>query len=155
MSPHSNTSTQDDGATLLELIVVLAVAAAVAVLALPRMGAGIHKAGFRDAVLTLAADIQDVRSAAIRASAVQYFAIEPTRGLYWSSVTPRRCSLPPGASIAISGPGIVPASDGSMQLGFEPDGSAQGAVITLAVGASQAAINVDWLTGSSHVDWHR
>ena len=47
------------------------------------------------------------------------------------------------------------SGEGVAAFRFRPDGSSSGGKVTFSGHGQTASINVDWLTGRTHVDWGR
>lgn len=124
------------GFTLLEILVVLVILAlgfAVVAGAVPRRSTGLDLSTQTDA---LAGALRAARAQAMAEDRPVVFAALPD-GQGWRLDAAVHV-LPSGLRLSVAGgPALL----------FEPDGSASGGVITLAVRGRAAALRVDWLTG--------
>lgn len=116
------------GFTLVELVVVLAVVALVAVVVLPRLGWIVGAGDFAAAREHVVSELRIARGRAIEQR--QSTLVEPERlG---------------SAGVTLT---VAPA-DG---IRFHADGSSSGGRVALASGQRTATVTVDWLTGRVHV----
>lgn len=92
------------GFTLLELMLVLAVLAAVTVMAWPHLQPGLSRAGYRNAAMQLKSDLAEAREQAIHDGRIREFRMKPGTGRYLISV-----AMTAGKeSSLVSGEGLLP-----------------------------------------------
>ena len=150
-----HTRDREAGATLLELLIVVAILASVAALSLPRLGATASRISFQSSALQFAAALRAARSAAVWSNVEKTLTIDVERRVYWSDVQAAPRSVGANVSLAISGEGVEKTSTTTGRLRFRPDGSAGSATISLSDGQQTALVVVDWVTGATHVEWVR
>jgi general secretion pathway protein H len=134
------------GFTLIEMLVVLTVAAMIVGLALPRLTGAEEKATLRTASHQVAAALRTTRSLAMTKGHAEAFLVDTATGAFRAGPsTPAR--LPRGIQLAL----ITVASDRESasqgQIQFFADGSSTGGGVLLANGKLRGEVLVDWLTG--------
>jgi general secretion pathway protein H len=135
------------GFTLLELLIVLVIAAALVALVPPAINRVLPGVKLKGASQEMAAAIRFLRGWSVSQGEQGVFLLDLEKKYY--TITPRErvYEIPQGTDLK-----IVAASDeseGDQQGGirFFPDGSSSGGRITLSRGDSSHQIDVDWLTG--------
>lgn len=142
--------TQNAGFSLLELIVVLAVLAAVAALALPRARSALQNASLESTAVHLASALRLTRAGVIRSSQDKTLTFNPEQRVYWSDVEPRRRPVEGGITLTTINDAFERVGS-NRRIRFRPDGSATGGVIVLSDGSRQVRVTVDWLTGKTSI----
>jgi general secretion pathway protein H len=138
------------GFTLLEMMVVVAIVAALAMVALPRLELG-QGERLRTAVRLAVADLRILRDDAIR-NAVST-ALEPTANGYTLRPTGRKVTLPAGVTLGFAPPSASLLTDDRAEIIFFPDGSSTAGVISLQIrGAVVARISVAGIDGRATPD---
>jgi general secretion pathway protein H len=139
----------DDGFTLLELVVVLAVMGAVIGIVVSH--GPIHSIGLqtRAAAGTLAQTLRSARAMAIDRATDVNVVIDPPHHRFAADNGPIQ-ALAPGVALAFLPPAIKGPHDTGI-IRFSPDGSATGGEILLGSGVRQVRIDVQWLTGEVQV----
>jgi general secretion pathway protein H len=128
------------GFTLLELLVVLALAGMLMALVPPLLGKGGDRARLdhdRRAVLDC---LRQARGDAIVSGRTVAFLIDPDHRLYGVGKPDR--SLEAGVELAVEAPLAHPR-----EIHFFADGSASGGLVELANPAGRDRFQIDWLTG--------
>ena len=135
------------GFTLIEMLVVLTIAALIVGLALPRLTGAQEKASLRTAAHQVAAALRNTRSVAMTRGRTEAFVIDTANGAFRAGPTAAPGRLPRGVQ-----PTLVTvtadrdsASQGRIQ--FFADGSSTGGGVLLAAGKVHSQVLVDWLTG--------
>ena len=141
------------GFTLLELLVALAIFAAVIVLALPRLGRAPPPVSLRSTTLQLVADLRATRSAAQRSNVEKSLTIDIDGHSYRSDAQNKPQPIPAGISIELSGAGIETSSSGQKRLRFWPDGRADPGSFLLRFGQQSVVVTIDKLTSSTQIAW--
>jgi len=126
---------------------VLALMGLAYALALPVIGTGSAALELKSATRQLAAGLRKARSTAIARRQSAVLTLDVTGRLFAVSGDPKNYTLPKQVEIALltARSEQTKASEGSIR--FFSDGSSTGGRITLSVGESRQAVDVDWLTG--------
>jgi general secretion pathway protein H len=137
---------RQSGFTLLELLVVLAILAAVYALAVPTRPAAWRGGDVAGVARAVAADLRAARASAIAERREVVVAVDLERRSYGFDA--RAFGLPERDVREIT---LTVAPDekrrGGGLIRFYPDGSTSGGRIGLRFGANESAVTVDWLTG--------
>jgi len=126
---------RDDGQTLLEMLVALAVAAMVSLLVFPSLENGIGALGFRRAVHLVENDLYKAHALAIARQAAVF-------------VTPSRNGRGSQNGLVLRVPDGVGFTAVPSTIGFFPDGSSTGGALTLQDRARKVALTIDPVTGN-------
>ena len=127
---------RDDGFTLLEMLVVVAILGIVGTIVLSRGPARSARQDVRAATAILSGALRLARSQAIATDRPVAFTLDPaTRRWQVGTAAPAR--LPGTVSLLAPRRGIL----------FSPEGGSSGGDIAVASGTIRAVVGVDWLTG--------
>ena len=137
---------QEEGFTLLELIVVLSIAAMTATLVLPRVQSTASRTGLQATAQKLASALRLAHAEGLRQGIDQNVILDLQGRAFWSDAAPRHQSIDPAIQIAINDDGFEWAGQ-ERKIRFPAEGGATGGEIVLADGRNEARIAVDWLTG--------
>jgi general secretion pathway protein H len=135
------------GFTLLELLVVLALAALLLAVAPPLITAALPGAELKSSARRVAAGLRLAREEAIRSGGDVAFTLDVENRFFEIDGGFRRASLPRGLVLEIT------AAESEMRDGqvgsvrFYPDGSSTGGRVVLALGDRGWQVGVQWLTG--------
>jgi len=134
------------GVSLLEMLLVIALIAAISVLALAAMSGGREGMQLRSSAKQVATALRFTRTHAIATGRPQRFTLDPARHA-WTAPMGRNGAVPPNLSITFTGAREVQPRRGEGAIVFFPDGASTGGRVQL--GARKAAWNIDvaWLTG--------
>nr|WP_278249821.1 GspH/FimT family pseudopilin [Lysobacter enzymogenes] len=134
------------GMSLLEMLLVIALIAAIGVLTVGALNGGIAGIQLRSASKQIAAQLRYTRSQAIATGRSQKFTIDPAAHT-WRAPNGRSGDIPKTVGIVFTGAREVQPRRGEGAIMFFPDGASTGGRVKLH--AKQAAWNVDvaWLTG--------
>lgn len=140
------------GLSLIELLVVVALVAALAGLGAMAMSRALPGRELRDAAREVAAELRFTRAQAIATGRPQSFVID-VRSHAWRSVGDRQGTLPADIELlATAARQEQPARD-QAAIKFFPEGAATGGRIVLRRGGAAWRVDVAWLTGD--VSLHR
>jgi general secretion pathway protein H len=64
-------------------------------------------------------------------------------------------AIPRDVSIVYEVPAARANGEHTAEIRFRPDGSSSGGTIRIASARATALVEVDWLTGRTHIDWRR
>lgn len=134
----------DQGFTLMEMLIVLALLAVVAGIALPIARRQNDGVGLRAAAHQLAAHMRTARGAAIRDSTEKALVLDATGRRYWVVGVTKVQQLGKGVDLRVAG-----------TVRFFPDGTTSGGTVVLAGGGSTAEITLDALTSTPRLHWSR
>lgn len=135
------------GFTLLELLVVLFLMGLAYALAAPSIGAGAASLELKSATRQLAAGLRKARSVAITRQHEAVLTVDVGRHAFAVTGDEKIYPLPKRVEINLITAQTEQIQDQVGNLRFFPDGTSTGGLITLSVGESRQAINIDWLTG--------
>ena len=135
------------GFTLLELMLVLVIAAASYVLVIRFTGSGVSGAELKSAARTVAAGLRAARSDAIATQDSASLMLDLERRVIQVSGSHRPYALPDRVDLKLytAQSEIVDERQGAIR--FYPDGSSTGGRVTIASKERQFLVDVDWLTG--------
>jgi general secretion pathway protein H len=137
----------EEGFTLVEMLVVLAILALTTTFAVPLLSGGSEGLRLDMASSELAAALRVTRSAAITRNVQMALMIDVDRRTFSSTVVSERPFAPNIEAKLTFASGMRSApSDGGFQ--FFPDGSSTGGDVTLSLRGKQTKLCVDWLTGT-------
>ena len=135
------------GFTLLEIIIVLAIGAAIYALLLGVPMRGGSAADLKAAARTLAAGLREAQTTAMatRRDATLTLDLEAREFLVAGEKEPRK--LPDGVDLKLYTAQSEVTSSRTGAIRFYPDGSSTGGRITVSSGKREFLVDVDWLTG--------
>lgn len=145
----------EDGFTLLELIVLLAIIALAIVATVPYLERTRAGLGLRTSAHALAADLRAARTAARAKNAETALSVDLARRQYWSRGVAARQQLPHTLVMDLTVPEAERLGEALGRVRFFPDGTSSGGRILLKQEDRWATIVVDWLTGDVRVAWSR
>jgi general secretion pathway protein H len=135
------------GFTLIEMLVVLTIAALIVGLALPRLTGAEEKATLRTAAHQVAAALRTTRSLAMTSGRAEAFVIDTANGAFRAGPTASPGQLPRGVRLALVTVTADRDSASQGRIQFFADGSSTGGGVLLATGKTRSQVLVDWLTG--------
>lgn len=134
------------GFTLIEMLVVIAIVALIAVLALPEFSGAQAKADMTSTARRLAAGLRSTRSLAMAQGRSETFSLDTAHRLYRSGVgAVQTVDKNIALTLVTASREKINAAAGGIR--FFSDGSSTGGGIGLHASAGSALILVDWLTG--------
>ncbi|TKS54833.1 prepilin-type N-terminal cleavage/methylation domain-containing protein [Luteimonas yindakuii] len=138
------------GFSLIEVLVVVALIAAVGVLAVGVLGNGFERLRLRSAVNEVAGNLRHTRALAISTGQPQRFVIVPHERS-WRAAGDRHGELPGQLSVEFTGAREVQPREGEGAIVFFPDGASTGGRVALASATARWNVDVAWLTGEVRV----
>ena len=134
------------GVSLLEMLLVVALLAAISVLAAGAMTGGFAGMQLRSEAKQVVAQLRYTRAQAIATGTTQRFTIDP-QAHTWTAPNKRHGEIPAKLGIAFIGAREVQPRRGEGAIMFFADGASTGGRVQLS--AKKAAWNIDvaWLTG--------
>lgn len=141
-----------NGFTLVELLVVLAIAGLIVGLASPLVTRGFPGVKLDTAASTVAQALRQARSAAITRNAEVVFRLDVEARALRVGTSGRATTLPEdiGLRFLVGDQEVTGETTGGIR--FYPDGSSTGGRVHLALGGRAYRVEVDWLTGRIRVE---
>ena len=135
------------GFTLLEVMLVLVIMAAVYGIAAPMIGGGKVAVELTSSGRMVAAGLRRARSLAIATATETAWSIDVENREFWVGNEPKHYRLPRELEVVLetAGSEVVNGKVGSVR--FFPDGSCTGGRVVFSAGADKRSVNIDWLTG--------
>jgi general secretion pathway protein H len=142
-------SRSDPGFTLVELLVVLAIMAAVTTLFMTYIRTGTNGGELREATSEMKGALGETRSLAITGNRVTALIVAADARDYRDPLREHRLS----DRVRMAFQRLVPQGQEERAgvVYFFPDGSSSGGEFDFAVGDTGAAVNVDWFTGLASI----
>lgn len=138
------------GISLLEMLLVIALIAAVSLLAAAAFSGGMKGTQLRSVVKEIATELRFTRTHAIATGQPQRFIIDPA-GRSWQAPKGRDGSIPAGIDVRFIGAREVQPAQGQGAVMFFADGAATGGRVQLSRDGAAWDIDVAWLTGQVSV----
>ena len=135
------------GFTLLELLVVMVIAALTLAVVLPRLPGVVEDVEVRTAARDLTSALRYARNLAMTKQHETTVQLDLTRRFFTVDGTARKRSLPAKADIRLVTARTEQVSAERGFIRFFPDGSSTGGQITLKRADRKYVVDVDWLTG--------
>jgi general secretion pathway protein H len=140
------------GFTLIEILIVVTLVAALSVMLMATIGGGMDGLRMRSATKSIASELRHARAQAMAKGEVQRFVINPAERR-WTGTENRSGELPKKMSVVFTGARELQPSKGEGAIVFFEDGASSGGRIQLKQGKAAWNIDVAWLTGE--VSLHR
>ena len=140
-------SRADDGFTLLELLVVMAVVGIVLVLVSPSLPQALSAVKLKTATRELATAVRAAAAEAVFHHRDVAFSLDVESGHYTVGSATRGRTVDPDLELKLLTAESEKVSETQGRIRFFPDGSSTGGQVTLANETGQYEIAVDWLTG--------
>jgi general secretion pathway protein H len=139
------------GFSLIEMLVVLGIMAAVLGIALPSFNSGTSPAQVESAATELASTLRATRAAAVAGGQPVDFSIDVARGSFAGDGALHRLTADEDMHVALYTTTGALSSATSGAIRFYPDGGSSGGGITVSSGARFFVVAVDWLSGAVSV----
>ncbi|MEP6656714.1 MAG: GspH/FimT family protein [Betaproteobacteria bacterium] len=137
----------DGGVSLLELLVVLSIMAAVAAIAVPVFGGGVSNTQLRTAAREVAGGLRLARSEAVASRRETILMLDLERRSFRVDRDPREHALPRGVEMKLYTAQRDLVSETTGGIRFFPDGGSTGGRVSVAAGERKYDVDIDWLTG--------
>lgn len=149
-------SSNSEGFTLLELLIVFAIMLLVSAVVLPQFARSIDQFQLQKSAREMAAVLREARNIAVSRAQEITFSLNADDSSYAITSRDKRYELPRGVAIGYEATGALPtivgtSADAADRIVFHPDGSASGARLSLSIGGRSYRIAVDWMTGNVDV----
>jgi general secretion pathway protein H len=135
------------GFTLLEMLLVLVIAAAGYALVVRFTSGGVSGAELKSAARAVAAGLRDARGTAIATQETAALTLDLEARRFEVSGGGRARALPPRLELKLYTAQAEIKDERRGSIRFYPDGSSTGGRVTLGSGERKLLVDVDWLTG--------
>ena len=135
------------GFTLLEIVIVLVIAALAMAVVLGFSGKGASAADLKSSARALAAGLRTAQSTAMSTRRDALLTVDVDTRQFAFSGDEKRHRLPDGVDLKLYAAQAEVESERKGSIRFYPDGSSTGGRITVSAGERKFLVDVDWLTG--------
>ncbi|HDK38102.1 MAG TPA: type II secretion system protein GspH [Thiolapillus brandeum] len=147
ISPAGNDLSRITGFTLLELLVVMALAAILMTLVPPMISSSLPGVQLKSAARELAAGLRYARSHALTSHETAALTLDVKKRNFQISGRQKHYSIPDSLHINLLTAESETRGEYVGAIRFFPDGGSTGGRITLSQGERAFGVDVDWLTG--------
>lgn len=147
MSPRPNDPLHAGGFTLFELLLTLALAAALTMVVAPNFGPAIDNARLKSASRNVASALRQTRTLAIKQRREVRFTLDIHQHAYMITGESKTFRLPEEIELKLFTADSEIIDQGRGSVRFFPDGSSTGGRVTLVTGERKRIVDVNWLTG--------
>lgn len=134
------------GFTLLEMLLVMVLVAAMAVMAAGAMTGGFDRLRLDATAKEIASELRHARARALATGTPQHFVIDP-RARTWQSAEDRGGGIPPKLGVSFTGARELQPAEGIGAIVFFGDGASTGGRVQLSYDRAARNVDVAWLTG--------
>jgi general secretion pathway protein H len=135
------------GFTLVELLVVMAIAAALLAVTIPLLSGSIGRAELRGTAAEMAAALRHARTQAIRLHRETRLQVDLEQRRYQVSGERRAFRFPRDVDVKLVVADFQGLPSEAGEVRFYPDGSSSGGEITVSSKRGEYRVRVEWLTG--------
>jgi general secretion pathway protein H len=135
------------GFTLLEMLLALAIAAALTAVAVPNVTPLLNRAQLTAATRDIASGLRYARGQALSGAREATFELDVNRKAYRVSGRRKHFSLPDSVRLSLYTAEREAGDEGIGNIRFFPDGSSTGGRVTLEAAGKKRLVDVNWLTG--------
>lgn len=133
--------------TLLEVVVVLAIASAALALVAPNLGGALARTELVSAAREVASGLRYTRGHAMASGRAAEFWLDVWSHRYTAGDPPKPHRLPDSVKLTLVTADTQAARDGRGFIRFFPDGSSTGGKVLLETAGDKRLVEVNWLTG--------
>ena len=141
-----------DGYTLLELLIVIAILALMTGLTVTHLSGSREGPRFEAAVRDIAATLRLTRSTALTEGHAVAFWMDVGKKQYGFDGSAVKAVTQDGVSLTAYSAREEQLQEDEARIVFFPDGSATGGIIVLEARNRHASLNIDWMTGNVDVN---
>ena len=145
--PRTATSPPAPGFTLLEMMLVLVIAAVLAAVVVPNMEPAIVNMQLRAATQDVASALRHTRGQALSQGRETEFVLNVKQHFYRTAGRRKPYTLPESVKLSLFTADVL-TEEGQGSILFYPDGSASGGRVTLEGAGKTRLVDVNWLTGN-------
>ncbi len=139
-------SARQRGFTLLEVLLVVVLIAAVGVLAAAAMTGGFDRMRLDSTAKEITSELRHARARALATGVPQHFVIDP-QARQWQSAEDRGGTIPRDLAVTFTGARELQPAPGVGAIVFFGDGASSGGRVQLRYGEGVRTVEVAWLTG--------
>lgn len=141
-------SFKNSGFTLLELLLVLAIAGLMTAIAVPNLQPMLARMQLQSAVQDVASGLRYARGQALISGRERTFLLDVEHHFYKLSAKHKSYGLPESVQLELFTAEQEIADDAAASIRFFPDGSSTGGRVTLTASGRKRWVDVNWLTGA-------
>lgn len=138
---------RSSGFTLMEMLLALAIAAALTAVAVPNVTPLLNRAQLTAATRDIASGLRYVRGQALSGAREATFELDVNHRTYRVSGRRKDFSLPDSVRLSLYTAEREAGEEGVGSIRFFPDGSSTGGRVTLEAAGKKRLVDVNWLTG--------
>ena len=142
----------DQGVSLIEMLVVLAIVAIAYVIAVPSVRGSARGLETRAFAHDLVSHLRAARASAISRGRSVGVSIDVAHRQYTTETDGRVTKLPDDLVLTVTSARQMSREQGVARLLFFPDGSSSGGRIELQRGSQRLAVAVEWLIGTARIE---
>jgi len=150
---HAAIAGGDEGTTLIEVLVVMAILALVAAVALPSVRLPNRAHSLRSIAADIAGRLRAARATAISENREVAFALDVESRAYAVEGTGAAQPLPATIAISITTAREFVRDAQAVKVQFFADGTSSGGAITLTEARQSVTITIAWLTAAIEISW--